>query len=125
MPLVTTIARAWPPIFCRAITCSWKWSTMISAFCRMAWSWTLDVAAQLLLGPLRVELGVVFDCLDQLVVAVDRRVVLQHVQDEALLDGLLHGVAVEGPVLDLVRLPRYGSPKISSVLFLGVAVKAK
>ena len=36
----------------------------------------LDVAAQLLLGPLGVELRVVFDRLDQLVVAVDRRVVL-------------------------------------------------
>ncbi len=64
----------------------------------------LDVAAQLLLRPLGVELRIVLDRLDQLVVAVDRRVALQHVQDEALLDGLLHGVAVEGPVLDLLAL---------------------
>ena len=85
----------------------------------------LDVAAQLLLRPLGVELRVALDRLDQLVVAVDRRVVLEHVQDEALLDRLLHRVAVEGAVLDLRRPRRYGSPKISSVLFLGVAVKAK
>ena len=39
MPLVTTIARACPPIFPAASTCSWKWSTMISALSRIAWSW--------------------------------------------------------------------------------------
>ena len=55
----------------------------------------LDVAAQLLLRALGVELGVALDLLDELVVALDRRVVLEHVQDEALLDGLLHRVAVE------------------------------
>jgi hypothetical protein len=36
MPLVTTIARACPPTFSLASTCSWKWSIMISAFWRMA-----------------------------------------------------------------------------------------
>ena len=51
--------------------------------------------------PLGVELRVVLDLLDQLVVAVHRRVVLEHVEDEALLDRLLHRVAVEGPVLHL------------------------
>ncbi len=61
----------------------------------------LDVAAQLLLRLLGVELRVVLGLLDQLVVAVHRRVALEHVEDEALLDRLLHGVAVEGPVLDL------------------------
>ena len=85
----------------------------------------LDVAAQLLLRPLGVELGVALDRLDQPVVAVDRRVVLEHVEDEALLDRLLHRVAVERPVLDLPPPSANGSPKISSVLFLGVAVKAK
>ena len=64
----------------------------------------LDVLAQLLLGPLGVELRVVFDRLDQLVVARDRRVALQHIQDEPLLDGLLHRVAVEGPVLGLAAV---------------------
>ena len=61
----------------------------------------LDIAAQLLLRLLRVELRVVLGLLDQLVVAVHRRVGLEHVEDEALLDRLLHRVAVEGPVLDL------------------------
>ena len=61
----------------------------------------LDVLAQLLLRLLRVELRVVLDRLDQLVVAVHRRVALEHVEDEALLDRLLHRVAVERPVLDL------------------------
>ena len=45
----------------------------------------LDVAAQLLRRALGVELRVVLDRLDQPVVAVDRRVVLEHVEDEALL----------------------------------------
>ena len=58
----------------------------------------LDVAAQLLLRPLGVELGVVLDRLDQPVIAVDRRVVPQHIQDEAFLDRLLHRVAVERQV---------------------------
>lgn len=69
----------------------------------------LDVLAELLLGLLRVELRIAFDRLDQLVVTGDRRVALQHVEDEAFLDGMLHRVAVEGVVLGLaalfVRLP--------------------
>ncbi len=85
----------------------------------------LDVAAQLLLGLLGVELRVVLGLLDQLVVAVHRRVALEHIEDEAFLDRLLHRVAVEGPVLNLPPSGGSGSPKISSVLFLGVAVKAK
>ena len=67
----------------------------------MACSWLSDVAAQLLLGAFRVELGIPLDRLDELVVARDRRVGPQHVQDEALLDRLLHGVAVERAVLPL------------------------
>jgi hypothetical protein len=100
MPLVTTIARAWPPIFPAASTCSWKWSTMISALSgsRGRGSRRTGAASSCLLG---VELRVVLDLLDQLVVAVDGRVVLQHIEDEALLDGLLHGVAVEGRCLTL------------------------
>jgi hypothetical protein len=50
----------------------------------------LDEAAQLLLGLLGVELRVVLHGLGEPVVAGYRRVVGQHVQDEALLDRLLH-----------------------------------
>ena len=65
----------------------------------------LDVAPQLLLRLVHVELRVVLDRLGELVVAHHRRVVRQHVQDEALLDRLLHGVAVKGAMLDrAVRL---------------------
>ena len=60
----------------------------------------LDEAPQLLLGLLDVELRVVLHRLGELVVAGHRRVVRQHVQDEALLDRLLHGVAVEGVMPD-------------------------
>ena len=82
------------------------------------------VAAQLFPGALGIELGIPLDLLDELVVARDRRVVPQHVQDEALLDRLLHGVAVEGAVPGLpacvVRLA-----EDLQRLVLGVAVKAK
>jgi hypothetical protein len=59
-----------------------------------------DIAAQFLLRIAGVELRVVRALLDQLVVAVHRRVGLEHVEDEALLDRLLHGVAVERPMPD-------------------------
>ncbi len=55
----------------------------------------LDEAPQLLPGLLDVELRVVLHRLGELVVALDRRVVRQHVQDETLLDRLLHAVGVE------------------------------
>ena len=61
----------------------------------------LDVAAQLRPGALGVELRVALHILDEPVVAGHGRVVLQHVDDEVLLDGLLHGVAVEGAMGDL------------------------
>ena len=59
-----------------------------------------------------VHLGIVLDGLDQPVVGLVGRVVLEHVEDEALLDGLAHGVEVEGlglavgprPAEDLQRL---------------------
>ena len=62
----------------------------------------LDVAAQLLPGPLGVELRVALRRLDQPVVAVHRRVVLQHVNDEAFLNRLLHAVDVEREMSDLL-----------------------
>ena len=61
----------------------------------------LNVAPQLLLGLARVELGVRLDGLHQPVVAVHGGVRPEHVQDEPLLDSLLHGVAVEGEMPDL------------------------
>jgi hypothetical protein len=64
----------------------------------------LDVAAQLLVRASRVELGIGFDGLDEPVVALDRRVVGEHVEDEAFLDGLLHRVGVKRAVLGLAAL---------------------
>ena len=60
----------------------------------------LDEAPQLLLRLAGVELGVVLHRLGEPVVAGHRGAVFQHIQDEALLDGLLHRVAVEGEVPD-------------------------
>ena len=57
-----------------------------------------DITAQLLLCSFFVECRVIFYFLDQFVIAGNRRVVAQHVQDETLLDGLLHGIAVEWQV---------------------------
>ena len=104
MPLVTTIARAWPPILLERQHLLVEVVDHDLGLEADGVVVALDVAAQLLLGPLGVELRVALDRLDQLVVALDRRVVLEHVQDEALLDRLLHRVAVEGPVLDLAAL---------------------
>ena len=72
---------------------------------------TLDVAAQLPPGALGVELRVLLHVLDQPVVAVHGGVVLQHVHDEALLDSLLHRVAVEGAMGDLAMGLGIGVPE--------------
>ena len=60
----------------------------------------LDVTSQLRFGLLGIELRVGFHCFDQSVVAVDRGVTLQHVDDEAFLYGLLHRIGMEGSVPD-------------------------
>ena len=57
------------------------------------------IATQLLLRALGVVGRIVIHLLDQLVVAVDRRVVLEDIEDEALLHRLFHGVTVEWVVL--------------------------
>ena len=88
----------------------------------------LDIMAQLLGRALGIELRVGINGLDQPVVTVDRRVVAQHVQDEPLLDRLLHRVTVKRPMLDPVvfgtgfaehfqrlRLWRRGEGKIAGV----------
>ena len=79
----------------------------------------LDVAPQLLPGPLGVELRVALHRLDQLVVAVHRRVVRQHVDDEALLDRLLHGVGVEGHVPDLLAFGNGGAEDLQGLVLGG------
>ena len=60
----------------------------------------LDVAPELLAGLPDIELRVALHRLGELVVALDRRVVLEHVQDEPLLDRLLHAVVVERKMPD-------------------------
>ena len=59
-----------------------------------------DESAQLLVGLVDVKLRIFLHPLGEPVEAGHRRVVGQHVQDEALLDRLLHGVAVEGAAPD-------------------------
>ena len=60
-----------------------------------------DKGAQFLLSPLLVKHGVVFHLFDNLIPTVDGHVILQHIQDEAFLNGLFHGIDMEGPVFDL------------------------
>ena len=59
----------------------------------------LDVGAELARSLPRVEHRVFIDLADQLVVAGDGRVVGEDIDDEPLLDRLLHRVAVERAVL--------------------------
>ena len=61
----------------------------------------LDIVAEFLGSTPDIELWIGFDRLDELVIAIDRHVVLEHIEDKALLDGLLHCVAVEGSVFGL------------------------
>ena len=63
-----------------------------------------DIPAQFLLRSAGIELRITLDLLDQLVIAHDRRVVLQYIQDKSFLDGLFHGVAMEWAVFDLLSL---------------------
>jgi hypothetical protein len=62
---------------------------------------TFDIPPQLFLRLLGVELRVILNLLHQLVVALDRREILEHIEDEALVDCLFHRVAVKRLVLDL------------------------
>ena len=74
MPLVTTIARACPPILFSAEHLLVEVVHHDLGLEADGVVVALHVAAQLLLRPLGVELRVALDRLDQLVVAVDRRV---------------------------------------------------
>ena len=67
--------------------------------------------------------GVVGDGLLDAPVGLVGRVVGQHVEDEALLDGLAHGVEVEG--LEAARARCARCRTVSRVRAFGVAVKAK
>ena len=68
-----------------------------------------DILTQLFRRLLGVKLRVVFGLGDQVVVGIDRGVILKHVEDEPFLDGLLHGVAVKGAMLNLpFRVGRKG-----------------
>jgi hypothetical protein len=74
MPLVTTMARAWPPILPAGhLLVEVVHHDLGLEPDRVLVA--LDVATQLLLRLLGVELGVVLHGLDQLVVALHRRVV--------------------------------------------------
>ena len=70
---------------------------------------TFYICAKLLGSTLGIELGIVFDRLDELVVGIDRDVVREHIEDEFFFDRLLHSVAVEWAMLydavGGVRLP--------------------
>src|SRR5207249_1578054 len=54
-----------------------------------------DVATKLLSGLLDVKLRITWNCLHQTIIAIDWRVILQHVDDEALFNRLLHRIAME------------------------------
>ena len=81
---------------------------------------------QLLLGLGGIEQRVVLHRLLHLVVALVRGVLLKHVEDELFLDGLLHGIQVEGvelavsslaaKLLQRGRLGRGGERKVAGVL---------
>lgn len=62
------------------------------------------IKTQLLARLLDVKLGVALDGLGEPVVAVHRRIVLQHIEDESLMDGLFHCIAVKWPMLHLSPL---------------------
>ena len=65
---------------------------------------TFHKAAQLLLRPLLIEHRIVLDGFHQPIEAVNGRVVLQHIQNEAFLDRLFHRINMERSVLDSVAV---------------------
>ena len=61
-------------------------------------------AAQLLLRPLLIEHRVVLDGLHQFIEAVDRRIVLQYIQNESFLDRLFHRINMKRSMLNIVAV---------------------
>ena len=89
---MTTIALARPPILCRVT--AWKCSTITSVFCAMLCGCSFMKRASACAAFLRSTLRVVLAGLEQPEVGRVGGVVLQHVEDELLLDRLPHRVAV-------------------------------
>ena len=74
-PSVTSMALACPSILLGSHTDSLKWSRMISALVSMAYLWFSTEPADLALGTLGVELWVRLRLLEDVVEALDWRVV--------------------------------------------------
>ena len=68
---------------------------MISALKTDSVVMALDEATQLLLRLIDVELRILLHRLGELVVALHRRVMSKHLQNESFLDCLFHGISVE------------------------------
>ena len=64
----------------------------------------LHKAAKFFLRTLLIKHRIIFNCFHQFVEAVDRGIVLKHIQNKALLNCLLHRIHVEWPVLDFVPI---------------------
>ena len=70
----------------------------------------LHKIAEFLLGALFVKHRIVLDSLHQSVKAVNRRVIPQHIQNESLLDSLLHRVDMEWLMLQFALIIQYRIP---------------
>ena len=62
---------------------------------------TYDKTPKFLLRPFFVEHGVILDGLHQAIKAVDGCIVGEYIENESFLNGLLHGIDMEGTMLDL------------------------
>ena len=84
------------------------------------------IPPQLFLGLLGVKLRIVFHLRHQLVIAIDRRVGLEHIEDETLLHRLLHRVTVKGPMFHLaLAVGRERFPEHLERLVLGSCGKSE
>ena len=61
-------------------------------------------ASEFLLRPLFIEHRIVLDGFHQFIETVDGRIVFQHIQNKAFLDGLFHGIDMERSVLDGITI---------------------
>ena len=65
---------------------------------------TLHKIAEFLMSALLVKHRIVLDGLHQFVEAVDGRVILKHIKDKSLLNGLLHRVHMERAMSDILAV---------------------